>query len=37
MPAGLSSDAFLEELVARVEGASDRLMAEAGFTVPPRP
>ncbi len=31
IPPGLGNEAFMAELEARIEGASDRLMAEAGF------
>ncbi len=31
LPPGMPNDAFMAELQRRVEGASDRLMAEAGF------
>jgi len=33
-PVGMELDPFMAELEARVEGASDALMAEAGFDVP---
>jgi 1-acyl-sn-glycerol-3-phosphate acyltransferase len=34
LPPGMEIDAFMRELEARVEAASDRLMREAGFDVP---